>query len=179
MGVRPCIWHIDQTKIALNKQIQRSGFIARPLRIEFSGTLYHITSRGNARENIYKDNLDNQIFLELLYQTNERHNWLCHSYCLMSNHYHLLIETRAVTLSKEMKYLNGSYTLRYNHRHNSVGHWFQGQFKAILVQKESYLLELASYLVLNLVRARMVRITEEWPWSSYRGTAGFLKRMIV
>jgi len=147
--------------------------MARPLRIEFSGALYHITSRGNARENIYRDNSDRDSFLELLYKTNMRHNWICHAYCLMTNHYHLLVETSQPTLSKGMKYLNGSYTQRYNRRHQRIGHVFQGRYKSILVEKENYLRELSRYIVLNPVRARMVRKVVDWPWSSYRATAGY------
>lgn len=146
--------------------------MARPLRIEFAGALYHITSRGNARENIYQDDVDRTVFLALLNRACSRHYWLCHAYCLMSNHYHLLIETNAATLSKGMKYLNGTYTQQYNRRHQRVGHVFQGRFKAILVEKDSYLLELARYIVLNPVRAQMVRAAKDWPWSSYRATAG-------
>ncbi len=140
--------------------------MARPLRIEFAGALYHITSRGNARENIYRDNLDRDSFLELLYQTNMRHGWICHAYCLMSNHYHLLIETSKPTLSKGMKHLNGSYTQRYNRRHQRIGHVFQGRYKSILIEKESYLRELSRYIVLNPVRARMVRKVVDWPWAA-------------
>ena len=93
----------------------------------------------------------------------------------MSNHYHLLIETASPTLSKGMKYLNGTYTQSYNHSHRRVGHVFQGRFKAILVESDAYLLELARYIVLNPVRARMVRSARDWFWSSYRGTAGLAK----
>ncbi len=131
--------------------------MARPLRIEFAGARYHITSRGNARENIYRDNSDRDSFLELLYKTNIQHDWICHAYCLMPNHYHLLIETRKPTLSKGMKYLNGSYTQRYNRRHQRIGHVFQGRYKSILIEKESYLRKLSRYIVLNPVRARIVR----------------------
>jgi hypothetical protein len=91
----------------------------------------------------------------------------------MSNHYHLLIETGDASLSKGMKYLNGTYTQFFNRQNKRVGHVLQGRYKAILVQKESYLLELARYIVLNPVRARMVREAQEWPWSSYRVTAGY------
>jgi putative transposase len=147
--------------------------MARPLRIEFAGALYHITSRGNAREDIYKDDSDRDSFLELLHKTNIRHGWICHAYCLMSNHYHLLIETSRPTLSKGMKYLNGSYTQRYNYHHQRVGHVFQGRYKSILIEKESYLQELSRYIVLNPVRARMVHSAVDWPWSSYRATAGY------
>ena len=146
--------------------------MARPLRIEFAGALYHITSRGNAREDIYRDDSDRDSFLDLLSKTNMRHGWICHAYCLMSNHYHLLIETSRPTLSKGMKYLNGSYTQHYNRHHQRVGHVFQGRYKSILIEKESYLQELSRYIVLNPVRARMVRLAVDWPWSSYRATAG-------
>lgn len=147
--------------------------MARPLRIEAAGALYHITARGNARQDIYSDDGDRQEFLRLLGNAVGRHDWSCHAYCLMDNHYHLLIETGMPTLSRGMKYLNGSYTQYFNRRHHRVGHVFQGRFKAILVQKDSYLLELARYIVLNPVRAQMVRSAKDWRWSSYRATAGY------
>jgi REP element-mobilizing transposase RayT len=146
--------------------------MARPLRIEFAGALYHITSRGNARGPIYLTDHDRHSFLQILGNTCDRHDWLCHAYCLMTNHYHLLIETQSPTLSKGMKSINGSYTQGFNKRHKRVGHAFQGRFKAILVESNAYLLELARYIVLNPVRARMVHCAGEWPWSSYRATAG-------
>lgn len=146
--------------------------MARPLRIEFSGALYHITSRGNAQGKIYKTDADRQEFLSLLNNVCNRFDWYCHAYCLMDNHYHLLIETNSPTLSKGIKFLNGSYTQFFNKQHQRVGHVYQGRFKAILVEKESYLLELSRYIVLNPVRARMVRAAKDWPWSSYRATAG-------
>lgn len=147
--------------------------MARPLRIEFAGALYHVTARGNAQENIYRDDPDREQFLSLLQNAVNRYDWYCHAYCLMDNHYHLLIETGAPTLSKGMKYLNGTYTQAFNRRHHRVGHVFQGRFKAILVQKDAYLLELARYIVLNPVRAQMVRAIKQWRWSSYRATAGY------
>lgn len=146
--------------------------MARPLRIEFAGGLYHVTSRGNAREDIYCNDDDRMIFLQLLYRACERYDWYCHAYCLMSNHYHLLIETGMPSLSKGMKYINGSYTQAYNRLHQRVGHVFQGRYKAILVEKDNYLLELSRYIVLNPVRARKVRSAKDWKWSSYRATAG-------
>lgn len=147
--------------------------MARPLRIEFSGALYHLTARGNARADIYSDDSDRQQFLSLLHHTVDRHDWYCHAYCLMGNHYHLLVETLSPSLSRGMKFLNGTYTQYYNRRHRRVGHVFQGRFKAILIQKDSYLLELARYIALNPVRARMVRSAQEWRWSSYLATAGY------
>lgn len=145
--------------------------MARPLRIEYAGALYHITSRGDRREDIYLDDADRSAFLAVFAEVCKRFNWVCHAYCLMSNHYHLLVETIEPTLSQGMRQLNGVYTQRYNRRHDRVGHVFQGRYKAILVQKDSYLLELARYIVLNPVRAGMVRTARDWPWSSYRATA--------
>lgn len=146
--------------------------MARPLRIEFAGALYHVTARGNAQQDIYADDGDRRQFLVLLAHMVNRLDWYCHAYCLMGNHYHLLVETATPTLSKGMKFLNGTYTQYSNRRHQRVGHVFQGRYKAVLVQKESYLLELARYIALNPVRAQMVRSAKDWPWSSYRATAG-------
>lgn len=149
--------------------------MARPLRIEYDGALYHVTSRGNARKAIYKDDEDRKIFLDILAKVNNRYNWICHAYCLMNNHYHLMIETPDGNLSKGMRQLNGVYTQLYNKRHHRVGHIFQGRYKAILIQKESHLLEVSRYVELNPVRAKAVKRPEEWLWSSYRGTSGMEK----
>ena len=146
--------------------------MARPLRIEFAGALYHVTSRGNARQNIYLNNADRGSWLAVFAKVCERFNWVCYSYCLMNNHYHLFIETPEGNLSQGMRQLNGVYTQRFNRFHNRVGHLYQGRYKAILVQKEAYLLELSRYIVLNPVRARMVNAPQEWPWSNYRATIG-------
>lgn len=146
--------------------------MARPLRIEFAGALYHVTSRGDGREDIFLEEGDRTRFLEVLSEVCHRFNWAVHAYCLMGNHYHLVVETRDDTLAKGMRQLNGLYTQRFNREHGRVGHVFQGRYKAILVQKDSYLLELARYVVLNPVRAGMVRSAKEWPWSSYRAMVG-------
>ena len=146
--------------------------MARPLRLELAGALYHVTSRGDGREDIYLSDDDRQAWLETLAQVCERFNWVCHAYCQMGNHYHLLIETPDANLSKGMRQLNGVYTQRFNRSHQRVGHVFQGRFKAILVEKDSYLLELARYVVLNPLRARMIRQLDQWPWSSYPATCG-------
>jgi len=148
--------------------------MARPLRIEFAGALYHVTSRGDGQEAIYLDDTDRGLYLEVLADVQHRFNWTIHAYCLMTNHYHLLVETPDSNLAKGMRHLNGVYTQRFNRRHKRVGHVFQGRYKAILVQKENYLLELSRYIVLNPVRAQMVRSAKDWPWSSYRATAGLV-----
>ncbi len=146
--------------------------MTRPLRIEFAGALYHITSRGDRREDIYLDDSDREAWLEVVNEVCNRFNWIVHAYCQMTNHYHLLVETINGNLSKGMRQLNGVYTQRFNRRHHMVGHLFQGRYKAILVQKESYLLELARYVVLNPVRAGMANQAEQWRWSSYLSTIG-------
>jgi REP element-mobilizing transposase RayT len=150
--------------------------VTRPLRIEYAGALYHITARGNAKQNIYFDEQDRHQFLDILSTAIARNYWLCHAYCLMSNHYHLLIETNEPTLSRGMRYLNGVYSQYINRRYHRVGHLFQGRFKAIFVEKDSYLLELSRYIVLNPVRAKMVSIAKDWPWSSYRATTGHVMK---
>ncbi len=149
--------------------------MARPLRIEYAGAIYHVTSRGNARNKIFRDDQDREIFLFILGTIVKRYNWLCHAYCLMDNHYHLMIETPDANLSIGMRHLNGVYTQKYNRRHHKPGHIFQGRFKAILVQKETYLLELCRYVVMNPVRAGVVEKPESWRWSSYQNTAGLRK----
>lgn len=142
--------------------------MARPLRLEFAGALYHVTSRGNERKSIFLDEADFDGFLQILSEVCERYNWVIHSYCLMTNHYHLLVETPDANLSKGMRQLNGVYTQWFNRKHRRVGHLFQGRYKAILVDKDSYLLELSRYIILNPIRAHMVDNLSEWPWSSWR-----------
>ncbi len=146
--------------------------MARPLRLEFPGALYHVTARGDCREDIYLENWDRIAFLDLLGDVCGRCNWRVHAYCLMTNHYHLVIETPDGNLSAGMRQLNGVYTQRFNRRHQRVGHVFQGRYTAILVDKDAYLLELARYVVLNPVRASMVKAAGLWPWSSYRAMIG-------
>ncbi len=146
--------------------------MARPLRIEYSGAVYHITSRGNEKKAVFKDDQDRINFLTTLQRVNKRYHWLCHAYCLMDNHYHLLIETPDGNLSIGMRQLNGVYTQLFNKRRNRPGHLFQGRYKAILIQKDSHLLAVCRYVVLNPVRAHMVDRPEEWKWSSYLATAG-------
>ncbi len=146
--------------------------MARPLRLELSGGLCHVTSRGDGREDVYLSDQDREAWLEVLGQVCQRFNWVCHAWCQMTNHYHLLIETPEANLAEGMRQLNGVYTQRFNRAHGRVGHVFQGRYKAILVERDSYLLELARYVVLNPMRARMVKRLEAWPWSSYLATCG-------
>lgn len=146
--------------------------MARPLRIELAGGLYHVTSRGDRREAIFRDDQDRRNWLTLLGEVCARFNWRCHAYCEMTNHYHFVVETPEANLSKGMRQLNGVYTQQFNRRHGLVGHLFQGRFKAILVERDAYLLELSRYVVLNPVRAAMVPEASAWAWSSYRAMVG-------
>jgi putative transposase len=150
--------------------------MARPLRIEFEGALYHVTSRGNDREMIFFTDTDRVAFLELLHDVVERFSWVCHAYCQMTNHYHLVVETPVANLSRGMRHINGVYTQRINKLNKRSGHVLQGRFKSVLVEKESHLLELARYVVLNPVRAKMVRSAKDWKWSSYREFRGHSTR---
>jgi putative transposase len=146
--------------------------MARPLRIEYPNAVYHVTSRGNARGKIFLCDQDRENFLFVLGSVVKRFNWLCHAYCLMDNHYHLMIETPDANLARGMRQLNGVYTQKFNWWHSKTGHIFQGRYKSILVEKENYLLELCRYVVLNPVRANMFQKPNEWKWSSYEATAG-------
>ena len=143
-----------------------------PRRIEFAGALHHVTSRGAARATIYCDSHDRELFLELLADAVARWEWRCHAYCLMTNHFHLLLETDAPTLAPGMQQLNSRYARAFNRRHERVGHLFESRYRAILVEREAHLLEVARYVVLNPVRAGACADAGDWPWSSYRPTAG-------
>ena len=146
--------------------------MTRLLRLEFPGAINHVTSRGDRREAIYDDDEDRLSWLEILSKVCDRYNWRIHAYCLMDNHYHLIVETPDGNLSKGMRQLNGVYTQYYNRQHNRAGHVFQGRYKAILVDKEAYLLELCRYVVLNPVRAHMIKNMDDWVWSSYLSMTG-------
>ena len=150
--------------------------MSRPLRLELSGGLYHVTSRGDRREDIFLDDTDREAWLEILAQCCERYNWAIHAWCQMTNHYHLVVETAEANLAAGMRQFNGVYTQRVNRRHRRVGHVFQGRYKAILVERDSYLLELARYVVLNPVRAAMVKHARQWKWSAYPAMVGTAPR---
>jgi REP element-mobilizing transposase RayT len=146
--------------------------MSRPLRIEFPGAVYHVTARGDRREPIFLDDEDRQLLLDLLAQALERFDARALAYCLMGNHYHAVLCTRQPNLSALMRHVNGVFTQRVNRRHGKVGHVFQGRYKAILVDRDAYLLEVCRYVELNPVRAHMVAAPQDWPWSSYRALTG-------
>lgn len=145
--------------------------MARPLRVQFAGALYHVTARGNARQDIFCDDIDRGRFLDTLWSTCELLDWDVWAYCLMGNHYHVLLQTLTPTLSRGMRNLNGLYSQWFNFRHERVGHLLQGRYHSSLVDKEAYLLEVARYILLNPVRSGLCKEPGLWPWSSYRATA--------
>ena len=150
--------------------------MARPLRVQREGAIWHITSRGVEKRPIYLDDNDCATFLEFLGETVVEARWRLHAYVLMTNHYHLLLETPERTLSEGMKTLNERWAERFNWRHSRVGHLFQGRFDGKLVDDEKHLFELFRYVVLNPVRGGMVEHAEEYAWSSYRATAGLAQQ---
>jgi putative transposase len=146
--------------------------MARPLRIEFAGATYHVTSRGNERRDIFRGDADRHAFLAFLGQAARRFGWSITAWVLMNNHFHLVIQTPQPNISKGMHWLNGTYAAWFNRRHDRVGHLFQGRFKAILVERDAYFAEVLRYVALNPVRAGLVQHPSEYRWSSYRGVAG-------
>ncbi|MBI3527343.1 MAG: transposase [Betaproteobacteria bacterium] len=146
--------------------------MARPLRLEFAGACYHLTARGDRQEPIFEDDEDRLVFLDRLAKEVLQQGWRLYAFCLMGNHYHLLLDTPEPNLVQGMRRLNGVYTQAFNRRHGRVGHVLQGRYKSILVDRQSYLLELCRYVVLNPVRAGMVATVKDWHWSSYLPTAG-------
>jgi REP element-mobilizing transposase RayT len=152
--------------------LDQTLLMSRPLRLEFPGAIYHVTSRGDRREPIYRDNQDRLDHLAVLEQSMDRFDAQVLAYCLMGNHYHLVLHTRAANLSRLMRQLNGIYTQRFNRRHGLAGHLFQGRFKAILVDRDAYLLSLCRYVERNPVAAGLVKQPDAWPWSSCRAHLG-------
>jgi len=142
--------------------------LARPLRIEFPNAFYHVTSRGNERKTVFRSTGDRERFLSYLESAYYRYGAIFHVYCLMGNHYHLLLETPRGNLSQILHHINGAYTTYFNIKHRRSGHLFQGRFKAILVERDSYSEELSRYVHLNPVRAGLVKNPSEYRWSSYR-----------
>ena len=146
--------------------------MARPLRIQAPGLIYHVTARGNAKMSIFLDATDRRTFFRLLARTFTRQDVQCFAYCLMSNHYHLVIKTLQANLSLTMQILNSAYAEWWNKRRRRVGHVLQGRFDAQVVQDGVYFLNACRYVVRNPVVAGMTAAPDEWPWSSYLATAG-------
>ncbi len=149
--------------------------MARPLRIEYAGAFYHVINRGLERRDIYRSPKDHDYFLGLLGHIHEKYGIIIHSYCLMPNHYHLYLQTPNANLSKAMRQLDGNFTQKFNKRHKRVGPLFQGRYKAVLVEADSYSLQLTKYIHLNPVRANMVKKLEDYQLSSYAAYIGKVK----
>jgi len=155
--------------------------MARPIRVEYAGAVYHVTARGNERKAIYRDDPDRQRFLETIEEAAARFGVVIHAYCLMPNHYHLLLQTRRANLSASVGWLQTTYSVRFNRRHRRSGHLFQGRFKAHLVEEDAYAGELIKYIHLNPVRPKNKRKPiprdlkgklARYRWSSHRAYAG-------
>jgi REP-associated tyrosine transposase len=146
--------------------------MSRPLRTVFAGGAYHVFARGNAKQEIFSDDRDHHIFLDVASDAILRFSWQCLAYCLMPNHYHLVVKTSGADLSRGMRQINGVYAQRFNRRHDRVGHLFQGRFGATLIQADEHLLEAIRYVVQNPVRAGLVERIEQWPWTSQRELLG-------
>lgn len=146
--------------------------MARPLRVEYPGAVYHVINRGNAGENIFRSNRDREKFLEYIEKAAERFLLNIHAYCLMNNHFHILLETQRSNLSRALHWFSVSYAGYYNRRYHRIGHLFHGRFKSILVDADEYLKQLSRYIHLNPVRAGLVNQPIDYPWSSYPIYAG-------
>jgi putative transposase len=146
--------------------------MARPLRLEFPGAIYHVTARGNAQGAIFLDDHDREGFLALFARVVKRYEWVCHAFCLMGNHFHLVVETPRPSLAAGMRQLNGVYAQTFNHRHHRSGHVFGERFKSVIVEKDEHLVAAAAYVVNNPVRAGLCGAAVDWAYSSYRATAG-------
>ena len=150
--------------------------MARPHRPLAAGLVYHVTARGNARAAVFRSDADREVFLSGLAVARHLDDLLCHAYCLMENHYHLLVETPRANLDDAMQRLNGTYAMRFNRHHERTGHVFQGRYGARLVTDDDYALTVVRYIAANPVQAGLCAGPEEWPWSSYAATAGLVPR---
>jgi len=148
--------------------------MSRPPRPLLPDAHYHVTARGNRKANIFLDDRDYLIWLDFVARTADRFGFICHAYCQMPNHFHLLLETPLPNLSDGMHFLNCLYSQSFNFRHGLTGHVFQGRYHSVLLEEESHFLELARYITLNPVRAGLVNEAADWRWSSYRATAGLI-----
>jgi putative transposase len=139
--------------------------VPRPPRPQFAGATYHVTARGNLGAPIFLDDQDRTIFVSLLMKAGTHLAWRCHAYCLMSNHFHLLVETKHPNLSRGMQRLNGLYAQGFNERHRRVGHLFQGRFWSSVIETDDHLAGVALYVLHNPVRAGLCELATDWPWS--------------
>ena len=146
--------------------------MARAPRPKLPGGFHHVTTRGNRHQTVYFDDFDRRQFTALLTTVVEALDWRCHGFCLMPNHYHLVLETPEANLSAGMQRLNGVYAKTFNWIHGFEGHLFERRFRCVVVERDSHLLELARYLALNPVRAGLCDHPREWLWSSYRALVG-------
>lgn len=142
--------------------------MTRSLRIEFPGAFYHVMSRGNEKKAIYRNRRDRLKFLGYLESASTRYGAIIHSYCLMDNHYHLMIETPDGNLAQIMRHINGAYTAYFNAKHSRIGHLFQGRYRSILVDVDEYCLTLSRYIHMNPVKEGLSENPAEYEWSSYR-----------
>lgn len=155
---------------------RKGRIVARPLRIQYPGALYHVTSRGNERKTVFRNDTDRNKFLSYLQSAHEKYGAIIHCFCLLCNHYHILLETPRANLSQILHHINGAYTIYFNIKRKRSGHLFQGRFRAILVEKEPYALELSRYIHLNPYRAGLVEAFSSYRWSSYSCYLGTAKR---
>jgi REP element-mobilizing transposase RayT len=153
--------------------------MARPLRIPLAGGTYHVFARGNAKQRIFLDEPDHEAFLTVVVEALSRFSWACLAYCLMPNHYHLVVRTSESDLSEGMRHINGVYAQRFNRRHDRVGHVFQGRYGSTLIQADEHLVGAIRYVVLNPVRAGLVKRAEGWRWSSHSELLGLTGRRVV
>jgi putative transposase len=163
-------------RLIVGSPFLRCSSMARPARICFPGALYHVIARGNAREPVVRDDEDRTAFIDIVERVVERYALVLYAYCLMSNHYHLAVETPLANLPIAMRQLNGLYANRFNRRYDRVGHVFQARYRGVLIERESYLLNVCRYVVRNPVRADICADPAEYRWSSYRQTAGLAHR---
>ncbi len=150
--------------------------MVKPLRIEYPSAWYHVMNRGRRGEDTFSDKKDFTTFLSVLQEVSEVFHLRVAAYCLMSNHYHLLVQTPEGNLSRSMCHINGVYTQRYNRRHQIDGQLFRGRYKSILVEEDSYLLELSRYIHRNPVRVKKCESVEKYPWSSHQGYVSSTKK---
>jgi REP-associated tyrosine transposase len=146
--------------------------MARPPRIEHAGGVFHVFVRGNERAVVFRDDRDRERFLEILGEVAFRYRWCVLAYCLMGNHFHLVVMTLDPSLARGMRQLNGVYAQWFNRRHHRVGHLFQGRYKAVVVQTDAHLQRTVRYVVRNPIRARLTRRPGQWRWTSHHATIG-------